>query len=200
MKGKAFRKAIAASLALMMVSGTLTIQPLSEMFGNTAITVNAAEAQFSSGEGTQYDPYVISDESDWNTLVSQVNSGNSYSEKYFILGGDISVSQMVGTASNRFEGTFNGCGYTLTVNLTNNATYTAPFRYVRNATFRNLNTAGTITTSAKFAGGIIGSADGIVSLCSCRSSVAIISSVSGDSTNGGMAATNGSGCTLRACP
>ena len=66
-----------------------------------------------SGSGTSADPYLIANETDWNTLASN-SSSNTYSGTYFKLTADISVTTMVGTDGSRFAGIFDGNGHTLT--------------------------------------------------------------------------------------
>ena len=91
-----------------------------------------------------------------------------------------------------FKGTFDGAGYTLTVNYNTAAGCTAPFRFVDGATIRNLHVAGTITSSEQFASGFVGEVvyGHDVNITNCRSSVAINSNVSssnnGYGTHGGF--------------
>lgn len=157
-----------------------------------------AWAQFSGGTGTANDPYQISTEADWSTLCSNVNSNTcTYSGKFFKMMADITVSEtfstaptkMVGRGENvNFRGTFDGNGYTLTVNyVDNNAeNASAPFRFIRNATIKNLHVAGSITKQTdKFAGGLVGVAYGTCHISSCQSSVEI-NCHDGDCTSGGF--------------
>ena len=109
------------------------------------------------GSGIEEDPYLISSEADWNYLAAQVNSGNSYSDKLVRLANDISVTTMVGNSvDNSFRGTFDGDGHTLTISYSNNSDFTAPFRYIQGATFKNLKVTGSITTTMNLAAGIAG--------------------------------------------
>ena len=148
------------------------------------------------GSGTVTDPYVISTAGQWNLFASNVNNGNSYSGKYFVLGADINVSTMAGTHDTPFAGTFDGAGHTM--NLAINATGTggghpniaaAPFRYVNGATFKYINLTGTITRndypgdSNVSMGGLIGILWQYRSatITGCHSSVSISYSFSWDS-------------------
>ena len=147
-----------------------------------------------SGSGTEADPYLISNTFEWDSFVRYVNNGTTYSGQYVQLTDNISVSTMAGTSeANSFQGTFNGDVHTLTVNYDTSEPGTAPFRYAKNAAVKNLRVAGTITTSAQSAGGIVGRSFGALSLMGCVSSVAVNSSVSGDGSHGGLVGTlNGS--------
>ena len=155
-----------------------------------------------AGSGTEADPYQISSTSNWNTLASYVNSGTTYSGKFFKLMADITVTEtvssgtpayMVGSSDSKsFQGTFDGNGHTLTLDYNDNRTgsddnYCAPFRYINGATIKSLHVNGTISkTQAKHAGGFVGKALGNNYITNCRSSVDIQFTKSGDVSSGGF--------------
>ena len=150
---------------------------------------------FGGGDGSAKNPYLITTADEWNQLVSNVNSGTSYSGAYFLLDDDISVTTMAGagtTGKNAkpFSGTFDGGGHTLTFTHTATAEEgdIAPFRFIRNATICNLHVAGEITTAYKHAGGLAGRTYGTSLIQNCRVSTVIKSSVAGDATHGGIVA------------
>ena len=90
-----------------------------------------------------------------------------------------------------YRGVFDGNGHTLTVDLRNVDPYLAPFRYVTNATIKNLHVAGDVwSDGGQYAGGLIGYVlDGSnVTIENCRSSVVIDSSYKGATDNGGFIA------------
>lgn len=128
-------------------------------------TSTLLNAQSLSGSGTQKDPYKISNITDWNTFVLNVNGGNSYSGKYVKLTANIGpVTTMAGvwdaTEGNRkpFSGTFQGNNKTITVNYTStgSGTYTAPFACTNGATINKLRVAGTIDATYGYAAGVVG--------------------------------------------
>ena len=137
-----------------------------------------------SGQGTANEPFMITTEARWNALADYVAEGNSTKGLYFKLGNDVSVSRSVGTDSRPFNGTFDGGGHTLTFSQTTDAKYCAPFRYVGTAAFKNLRTAGTITTSNEKASGMIGYASGAVSIKNCVSDMDIVATGSGGTHTG----------------
>ena len=149
-----------------------------------------------TGTGTESDPWVISNTDQWNLLAEKVNAGNNFAGKYFRLGGDISVTTMIGTATvsgsdisniKSFRGTFDGNGHTITVDFTTTENYCGPFRFTNGATVMNLATTGTITTSAKYAGGVVGRvATGGLTLRNVKSDVTITSSFQGAGCHGGL--------------
>ena len=113
------------------------------------------------GEGTPENPYTISNSDEWDAFAYQVNQGTSYSGKYVKLTSDISVSTMAGASeTNSFQGTFLGGGHTITATITDNINGgAAPFRYIKNATIKNLTVAGTITSNQRHMSGLVGFAD-----------------------------------------
>ncbi|MBR6092105.1 MAG: hypothetical protein IKQ09_04735, partial [Bacteroidales bacterium] len=142
----------------------------------------------------------IGSQSEWSTFCSAVNIGFTFSDNYVKLTSDIIVSEMAGSSeSNSFRGLFDGDGHTLTVSYSTEYAVTAPFRYVNNATIRNLKTTGTITTDAMCAAGIVGKVAGSLNLISCSSSVAISSSRGDIDTHGGLVASNGGNVTISGC-
>ena len=130
------------------------------------------------GSGTADDPYLISSVAAWNNLADQVNAGNTFYGKYFRLTKDISVTTMVGNSeSNSFRGTFDGYGHTLTISYNTTSDYTAPFRYIQGATFKNLKVTGSITTTMNLAAGIAGlNTNAVATFEQCATDVTINSS------------------------
>ena len=135
---------------------------------------------------------------DWNAFASSVNGGNTYSGRTVRLTADVGpVATIVGTSETKsFQGTFDGCGHTLTVELSANADNCSPFNYIKGATITRLRIAGTIETSRKFAAGIAARTYGSCTISLCRSSVVITSTVNGDGTHGGFVGVPEDYCTL----
>lgn len=171
-------------------AGTLVggANPYTLTMPNADVLVNAnLDAIPWEGEGTEDAPYVISYTVQWYLLAQRVAEGTDYSDKYFRLAKDITVTRMVGTdGQHAFSGTFNGDGHTLTLNYNTTEEYAAPFRFVKDATIHDLTVDGTINTSNQFAAGFIGQTEGTTYINNCHSSVTISSTVSGDGTNGGF--------------
>ena len=170
-----------------------------------ALLCAVAQGAWADAGDTENNPITISSESDWNTFVTNVSNGNSYNGKYVQLIANISVSEMVGTSSHMFQGTFLGDGvHTLTFTKGTaesafNEEYCAPFRYTNGATIKNLKVAGDIYTERKFGAGLIARPNGITTITDCYVSTVIHSHVSGDGTHGGYLAypqgnVNFSGC------
>ena len=164
---------------------TLTGLPAAGFYGSYSKTFHVID-----GDGSGGLPFLIDDVASWDLFAQRVNNGET--DLYGMLVADIDLGDdqtMVGTSNRQYSGRFDGNGHTLTVHYNTTAEYTAPFRYVRGGRIYNLHTAGTIQTSAKFAGGIVAGHYGESSaLMNCRSSVTIISSLNGDDTHGGLIA------------
>ena len=177
--------------------GTLTLN-----FSNPVTKLTAGTPYIIKWNATDYADLVISSADDWNNFATAVNNGNTYSGKTVLLTNDIDVETMVGTNGNRFKGTFDGYGHTLTFNKETSEKYCAPFHYVEDATIMNLHTIGSITTSEMHSAGLVGHTKSNTTISNCWSSVSISSSVSGDGTHGGFVAytqQNASNLTLTDC-
>jgi len=125
---------------------------------------------------------------DWNAFANAVNNGKSFQGITVQLVDDITVTTMVGDFSHKFNGIFDGNGFTLTFNCIASEAVTAPFRYIQGATIRNLVVDGTIDTAYKQASGVVGCSYGNCFIERCISSITINSSV--DSTSEFMSEDN----------
>ncbi|MDR0833390.1 MAG: leucine-rich repeat protein [Candidatus Symbiothrix sp.] len=122
---------------------------------------------YSGGSGTQTSPYLISSKADMETLATSVNSGTTYSGKYFLLTNDLTGSNALTTfISNSdtkpFSGIFDGGKHEIELNNTRGV-----FGYLSNATVQNLAVKGTLSASSGSIGGICGAAkNSTISYCS----------------------------------
>ena len=160
--------------------------------------MNFQVTQF-TGSGTEESPYIIASTANWNYLMERVNSSNSYSGKFFRLDADIDISTMVGctldeknpgdSKNTYFSGTFDGNGHTLNINLVGTGSdWVAPFLALNNATIKNLNLTGTVTTNRMRPASITSFVEGTVNILNCSSSVNIISNYNSDIDAGAFVA------------
>lgn len=143
---------------------------------------------------------LLEDKAGWDNLAEVVADGNDCAGLNFKMTANIGTAEepvtkplgrQVGTKKtqrNRFAGTFDGAGHTLTIAMNTsddwfnyNKGYCAPFAYVKNTTIRNLTVTGTITSAGQFASGLVGSSgnntgDGAITIEKCHVSVAMSSS------------------------
>ncbi len=178
------------NLQYLSTSGTFDSSTSTLTMGNANAVLSAMVLHPLSGEGTTESPYLIQSDDDWIRFCLNLDT---YKASVIKLTNDINATTIAGTSDNPFTGTFDGDGHTLTFNWTATGEYCAPFSYINDATFNNLHVAGTITTSYRRTGGLIGQSFGTSSINNCRSSVEIISSYNGDAIRGGFAAALGGG-------
>ena len=117
-------------------------------------------ANFTSGNGTVASPYLVCNQAQ----LAQIGSNATYLSQNFILGADLDFHglsfAMIGSASNPFQGTFSGNGYTLSsINLPMGGSYVSIFPHTRNATVQNLLING--VTISGFVGSPIGGLVGL---------------------------------------
>jgi hypothetical protein len=160
---------------------------------------------FGGGDGTETNPYLISNADHWLTLVGQVNHGTSYSGKFFKQTANISITSCVGDAdTNAFSGTFDGNGYTIDITFENaQLLYVAPFSYIDGATIRGVHLVGTLSSTSPYAGCIVGYAKGTSTVTNCINSANITNKyILGNAYDGGivgMVSTNGSIINITNC-
>ncbi len=145
----------------------------------------AAYALEKNGEGV----YQIGTAEDLKAFAELVNGGDLHACAQLTADIDYGVEQtMIGTSSaNRFDGTFDGQGHTIKYTFYPEAAVAALFGYTGGAALiQNLHVVGNITTSFKYAAGMVGYHRGIID--NCISEVTITSGVTGDATHGGLVA------------
>ena len=135
---------------------------------------------------------VIRNADDWKKFRTMVEDAKNQYWVDAVLDADISVNSkgdIIGYSGNYpYRGTFNGNGHTINVNISDDASNTALFSHVADATFKNLHLTGTVSSSAQRLGSLIGCVDDgyTVTIENCHSSVTLRSSVNGDACIGGF--------------
>ncbi len=134
--------------------------------------------------------YEISNIGQFNWFAQYVNSGNNAVNA--ILTNDIDFGnsnfiQISKSSSNKYNGTFDGQGHTITVNQSATSSV-ALFGHVSNCTIKNLNVTGKIVTSTKYAAGIasVNESGSTTYIENCYSSIIIESTINGDGTHAGI--------------
>ena len=129
---------------------------------------------------------------DWTEFRDKVEAAKGQYDVNARLYVDIPETNVfIGWSTNfAYRGVFDGNGHTLTVKVPFDEEIMAPFRYVSNATIKNLHVAGTIISSQKHAAGLIADVrpKSTVVIEACRLSLTLNSTVNGDATNGGFVA------------
>ncbi len=140
----------------------------------------AVWAQFSGGSGTEDDPYIIATTDDMDELASQVNNGNNYSGKFFLMTADLDYSGKdytpVGNDEYGFKGTFNGDGHTIShVNIQSDLIFIGLFGWLESGGSINGLTLGEGSSIAgkNRVGGIVGCCGGAINGCNIVEGVTI---------------------------
>ncbi len=160
---------ITPTIVLALGNYTMTVTGNTGNGYNGTLTHSFQVINQLNGQGTQANPYTISNTTDWNTFVQAVATGCTYKDQFVQLTHDIEISTMAGVLDDYpFSGTFDGGIYdgntltgshTLTANIVNtdaDEMYVAPFHYIYEATIKNLNVAGNITSNSQYTAGLVG--------------------------------------------
>ena len=133
------------------------------------------------GSGKESETITIASKADWKTFCDRVNKGqttlNAKLTKDVDLGEEI---VMAGTADPSYynffyyTGTFDGQGHTLSFSWdAGSRDDIAPFKYVKDATIKNLRTQGKITSKGDGLSGMVYAAFGTTTISGCISDVDI---------------------------
>ena len=131
----------------------------------------------------------IANAADWATFATRVASGET--DLNAVMTTDVTLtpaSPRVGSEDKPYQGFFNGGGHDLVVNWTfSGKQYAAPFAVIGGCKIHDLHVRGSITSDAKFAGGLVGWVRRETSTIErCRVSVKLVLTVNGDATAGGF--------------
>jgi hypothetical protein len=143
--------------------------------------------------------YQIGTADDLEEFAVLVNGGGVYACAVLTADIDRGVDgTMIGTEKQMYQGTFDGKGHTIKINMYPEVANAALFQYTGfGAVIQNLKVQGTITTASKFAAGIVARNYGIIR--GCYADITINSSFAGDATHGGIVAVGMGGCTIENC-
>ncbi len=120
----------------------------------------------------------------WSQFVQFVNNGETFQGTTVTLMEDISVTEMVGTTSRAFTGTFDGNGHTITVDFTTNGVRGGLFNTANNATFKNLTIDGTMSVGHVPSGALVGYVHQSCHIINCVSNVEITATITSSGDNG----------------
>ena len=137
---------------------------------------------------TEKDCYEIASKEDWKEFCDLVNDGRTAINAKLM--NDVDLSEeitMAGTIRN-YNGTFDGQGHTLTLNWNSQSGEVAPFKFVNNATIKNLRVNGKIKSDGRTLSALVCNAVGNVTLSGCVSEVDITSNYHGVCELAGMIA------------
>ena len=156
--------------------------------------------QMTKSEGDDETPDVmeIASAEDLAAFANRVNAGET--KLCAVLKADIDFTNyptlMIGTGNN-YRGEFDGAGHSVKLDLWRTSENAGLFCLL-SGYVHDLITLGTITTSAKFAGGIAAQTEN-ATIERCQSKVTINSTVNGDGTHGGIIGISRQGSIVRDC-
>ena len=153
------------------------------ILGSSHISVN--------NDGTVY---IIHDTEGWDAFDNLLtgNDADFFAGKTVKLDHDISVTNMAGSLSHKFTGTFDGQGHSITLTL---GTLQSPvgsgaalFSFCKDCVIQNSHVDGSIVCSNTYSAGFIGTLSGSVTLRNCRSSIIVTGTKTGSSYHSGFVA------------
>ena len=158
-----------------------------------------------AGSGTANDPYRISNMDEWNLFAELVAGGATFSGKFVKQVDQIGdqngnpyngITTMVGESEElSFQGTYDGSKYYIIGSINSTADYAAPFRFVKNATIKNVKVAGTFNVG-KHGSALVGKTYGSTLIDTVWVHLATISSSLGSNRYMGGVVGHGGNSTL----
>lgn len=164
-----------------------------------------AQTNTLGGNGTEESPFKITSAEDWQQFTELINNGEDADAYYqltedLVLGSqEAPLTTVVGVSKKlNFRGNFDGNGHKLTITMSREELYAAPFGIIDGATISNLTVEGTITATMKYIGGFAAYANNINGesyFINCTSKVNIDCQIPGDGSIGGLLGQNECGKT-----
>ena len=130
----------------------------------------------------------ISSKADWQAFCNRVNGGETAINAKLMNDVDLGEEITMAGTSRNYNGTFDGQGHTLTLNWNSQSGEVAPFKFVNNATIKNLRVKGKIKSDGRTLSALVCNAVGNVTLSGCVSEVDITSNYHGVCELAGMIA------------
>ena len=167
-----------------------------------AVCSSAAVTPYADGDGSPGNPYLIKSAAQLYNLAQLVNLNNTaYNDKSYRLAANIDLGDLpwmpIGNAANRFKGSFDGGGHTVS-GLNVNENCAGLFGYIDGGTVKNLSVSGAVSgsgTEYSTGGGVASYVYGGSTIKNCSSACTI---TEGEYCTGGVAG-NVDGSTIQNC-
>ncbi len=134
--------------------------------------------------------YLIDNAEKLNWFAQKIASGATAIDGLLTADIDLTTSDypdlMIASETNKYAGTFDGAGHTITYSYTVSSTYCGLFRYVSGATIRNLIVEGNAIVTDIHYGALIGRVEGNVLVENVITNVNITGQKNGVTGDGGM--------------
>ena len=141
----------------------------------------------------------IETEADFVAFAAAVNNGETDLEAYLVADIVLTDNTMVGTSTNKYAGTFDGKGHSITYNYTVGFDYGGLFSYTDGATIKNLRVEGTAVVTKIHFGALLGRVSGTNLIENVITNVNITGQRSGVTGDGGMCGRNDGIITYNYC-
>ena len=157
----------------------------SSIYGDVTFTAKWRKAL--TGAGTEQDPYRIATAEELGLFRDTVNGGGqAQNTACAVLTADIDLQNQlwtpIGSSQNPYGGIFDGGGHTIkNLNVNSTANHAGLFENAHNAVFKDLTVAGSVTITSGYAGGLLGSGTGAITITNCINTAAV---ASGESAGG----------------
>ena len=166
---KTNKRLLSVGLAvLMLLAAVIFVIPAA---GVKAAWDGSVAANFAGGNGTEANPYLISNAKELAFLAEKVNLGNDTASTYYKLTADIDVSggsewTAIGTYIDRFKGTFDGGGHIVSgINISKpDKKFQGLFGYSEGI-IKNVGVEDSSIIGEVHVGGICGSNEGTIEGC-----------------------------------
>ena len=175
----------------------------SSIYGDVTFTAKWRKAL--TGAGTEQDPYRIATAEELGLFRDTVNGdgGRAQNTACAVLTADIDLQNQlwtpIGSSQNPYGGIFDGGGHTIkNLNVSSTANHAGLFGDAHNAVFKDLTVAGSVTITSGYAGGLLGSGTGAITITNCINTAAV---ASGESAGGlvGIFSDGDSDLTITGC-
>lgn len=163
----------------------------------TIVIYQEGDRYYSTGSGTEYDPYIINSTGQWENLSIMVANGNTFANTYFKLGANLEFNNAtispIGTETAPFSGVFNANGFIVSNAKISGTQHLGLFGYIKNATLLNFNIESITVSGSKYLGILSG-----YSVNSTIQNAFVTGSIKSGNYVGGMAG-YASGSTIDGC-
>lgn len=176
-------------------------KPYSFLMPGSNVTIPAPVDKWgvtSGANGSEANPYIISDDAGLNLLAQKVNAGNNYEGKYFKLNGDITYSykkdwnvgfennfNAIGKSDKPFSGHFDGNGKTISgIRIFKSGINYQGLFGNSNGDLKGITLADANIYGGANVGGIVGQDGGTVTNCQVANNVYVVATSNGGSIAG----------------
>lgn len=120
------------------------------------IIYQEGDRYYSTGAGTESDPYIIESTGQWENFGVMVSNGNAFENIYFKLGMDLDFNNAsispVGTEATPFSGIFDGNNYSISNAKITGTEYVGLFGYIKNASLLKFKVESLTISGTKYMG------------------------------------------------